>query len=85
MWKKEKEIVITLQEVGFGLTKDIGVVINDYLNDQLGHPNPFIGGVPGEVGGNISLSVGFRTECLKATASTNSLCSFSHSQSDGWM
>ena len=48
---EEKELVVTLQvlqEIGFGLTKDlVGVVIHDYLKDQPARPNPFQHGVPG--------------------------------------
>ena len=50
--EEEKEIVVTLQvlqEMGFGLTKElVGIIISDYLNDQPGRPNPFSSGVPGE-------------------------------------
>ena len=42
---EEKEIVITLQvlqEIGFGMTKElVGVIIHDYLKDQPTRPNPF--------------------------------------------
>ena len=48
---EEKEIVISLQvlqEMGFGLTKElVGVVIRDYLKDQPYRPNPFRDGLPG--------------------------------------
>ena len=48
---EEKEIVVTLQvlqEIGFGLTKDlVGAVICDYLRDQPSRPNPFQHGIPG--------------------------------------
>lgn len=48
---EEKEIVVTLQvlqEIGFGLTKELaGVVIRDYLKDQTTRPNPFSCGLPG--------------------------------------
>ena len=50
--EEEKEIVSilqVLQEMGFGLTKElVGIVIRDYLSDQPGHPNPVSSGVPGE-------------------------------------
>ena len=52
--EEEKEIVVSLQvlqEMGFGLTKElVGIIIRDYWNDQLhvGHSNPFSSGVPGE-------------------------------------
>ena len=48
---EEKEIVVSvqvLQEIGFGLTKElVGVVVRDYLKDQEFRPNPFKEGVPG--------------------------------------
>ena len=48
---EEHEIVVTLQvlqEIGFGLTKDlVGVVICDYMKDQPMRPNPFQQGIPG--------------------------------------
>ena len=48
---EEKEIVVSLQvlqEIGFGLTKDlVGVIIHDYLKDQPTRPNPFQHGIPG--------------------------------------
>ena len=44
---EEKELVTTiqvLQEIGFGLTKDlVSVVICDYLKDQPARPNPHSG------------------------------------------
>ena len=50
--KEEEEIVAiiqALQEIGFGLTKElVGVVIRDYLKDQSYRPNPFKDGVPGK-------------------------------------
>ena len=49
---EEKEIVVTLQvlqEIGFGLTRElVGVVVRDYLNDQPCRPNPFRDGLPGK-------------------------------------
>ena len=49
---EEKELVTTiqvLQEIGFGLTKDlVSVVICDYLKDQPALPNPFKLGIPGQ-------------------------------------
>jgi len=50
---EEKEIVVSLQvlqEIGFGLTKEIaGIVIRDYLKDQPHRPNPFSrDGLPGK-------------------------------------
>ena len=37
-----------LQEIGFGLTKDlVWVVVRDYLKDRPYRPNPFKDGVPG--------------------------------------
>ena len=50
---EEKKIVVTLQvlqEVGFGLTKELaGIVIRDYLKDQPQRPTPFSGdGLPGK-------------------------------------
>ena len=48
---EEKEIVVSLQvlqEIGFGLTKDlVGVIIHDYLKDQSTRPTPFQHGIPG--------------------------------------
>ena len=48
---EEKEIVVTLQvlqEIGFGLTRElVGVVIRDYLHDQP-CPNRFRDGLPGK-------------------------------------
>ena len=50
--REEQEIVASvqvLQEIGFGVTKDlVGVVIRDYLKDQEFRPNPFRDGVPGK-------------------------------------
>ena len=38
-----------LQEMGFGLTKELGgIVIKDYLHDQLNRHNPFKDGVLGK-------------------------------------
>ena len=49
---EEKEVVVilqVLQEMGFGLTKQLtGVVIQDYLKDQPHRPNPFCCGLPGK-------------------------------------
>ena len=48
---EEKEIVVSvqvLQDIGFGLTKElVGVVVRDYSKDQPFRPNPFKDGVPG--------------------------------------
>ena len=50
--KEKKEIVVSvqvLQEIGFGLMKElVGMVIRDYLADLPDRPNPFINGVPGK-------------------------------------
>ena len=44
--QEEKEIVVilqVLQKIGFGLTKDlVGIVICDYLNDQLFVSQPLL-------------------------------------------
>ena len=52
---EEKELVTTLQvlqEIGFGLTKElVGVVICDYLKDQPTHLNPFQYGYQALTGG----------------------------------
>ena len=51
--EEEKEIVVSLQvlqEIGFGLTKELaGIVIRDYLKDQPERPNPsnFLGRIGG--------------------------------------
>ena len=52
MPQEERETVVilqVLQEIGFGLTKDLVlIVICDYLNDQPLRPNPFCDGIPGK-------------------------------------
>jgi len=50
--EEEKGIVVSaqvLQEIGFGLTKElVRIVIRGYLADLPDQPNPFLNGAPGQ-------------------------------------